>query len=167
MVLELSQNVPVFDSDSIYSVFAVDSAHTRSFSLLFTPSPRTRYVWEYAVESYQGTSAGREYGVTGSWSPGGWKISTGLLQHKGFGGELTELTADISKQVLDSLRFGTGGSFSRTENEGEESINSSLTYTEASWELSSSSSLDLRLEQMDDEMDEPDRSARISLEVEF
>lgn len=167
MILELSQNVPVFDSDSIYSVFAVDSAHTRSFSLLFTPTPTTRYVWDYAVESYQGDSEGREYGISGNWSPGEWEISAGLLQHKGYGGDLTEITAELSKQVIDRLRLGAGGSLSRTENEGEDSVMSSLAYTKTSWELFPESFLDLRLEQVDDESEEPDRSARISFEVEF
>lgn len=167
MTLELSQNVPVFDSDSIYSVFAVDSAHTRSFSLLFTPTPTTRYVWDYAVESYQGESDGREYGVRGNWSPGEWKISAGLLQHKGFGGDLTEITGDLSKRVLDRLHLSVGGSFSRTENGGEDNLTSSLAYTSASWDLSSACSLDLRLEHVDDELGEADRSARISFELEL
>jgi hypothetical protein len=167
MILELSQNVPVFDSDSIYSVFAVESAHTRSFSLLFTPTPDTRYVWDYAVESYQGDSAGRQYGVNGYWSPGDWKISAGLLQHKGFGGELTEVSADLSKRVIDRLRLGVGGDFSSTENDGEEKTSSNLVYTSAKWEFSKSSSLDLRLEQVNDDLAEVTRSARISFEVGF
>jgi hypothetical protein len=167
MILELSQNVPAFDSDSIYSVFAVDSAHTRSFSLLFTPTPTTRYVWDYAVESYQGEGGGRQYGVNGHWSPGEWKISAGLLQHKGFGGELTEITADLSKRVFDRLILGAGGDVSRTKNKGEDNVNSSLVYTSARWELSPASSVFLRLEQIDDELDEATRSARISFEVGF
>jgi hypothetical protein len=167
MILEFSQNVQVFDSDSIYSVFAVDSAHTRSFSLLFTPSPTTRYVWDYAIESYQGDSDGRQSGVSGYWTPGMWKISAGLLQHKGFGGELTEITADISKRLWGRLRVGAGGDFSRTKNTDEETVISSLVHTGARWDLSSRTSLDLRLEQVNDELTEATRSLRVSLKVEF
>jgi hypothetical protein len=167
MILELSQNVQTFDSDSIYSVFAVDSAHTQSFSLLFTPSPTTRYVWDYAAESYQGSGAGRQYGVSGHWSPGMWKISAGLLQHKGYGGELTEITADFSTRLIGRLRLGMGGDFSRTKNSGEETVTSSLVHAGARWDLSSKTALDLRLEQVKDELTESNRSARISWEVKF
>jgi len=167
MVLELSQNVQTFDSDSIYSVFAVDSAHTRSFSLLFTPSPTTRYVWDYAVESYQGDGAGREYGVTGHWAPGLWKISAGLLQHRGYGGELTEITADFSTRLLGKLRLGAGGDFSRTTNSGEDSISSSFIHVGAGWDITGNSSLDLRVDRTDDELWEAAQTVELSYKVEF
>jgi hypothetical protein len=167
MIVELAQNVQNFDSDSIYSVFAVDSAHTRSFSLLFTPSPTTRYVWDYSVESFQGDGAGREYGVTGRWAPGPWEISTGLLQHKGFGGELTEVTADFSTRFFGKLRVGAGGDFSRTKNEDEDPLNSNSFRVGAGWDMSANSSLDLTLSSTDDKLDDPAQAARLSLEVEF
>jgi hypothetical protein len=69
--------------------------------------------------------------------------------------------------VLDRLILGAGGDISRTENKGEENVNSSLVYTSARWEFSPVSSVFLRLEQVDDELDEATRSARISFEVGF
>jgi hypothetical protein len=168
MILEISQNVQAFDSDSIYSVFAVDSAHTRSFSLLFTPTPDTRYVWDYAIESYQGDGAGRRYGVSGHWSPGQSKISASLIQHKGYGGELTEISANISTRFYGRLTLGTGGDFSRTKNSGEESVNSTLIHAGTKWDLTTNSALTLRFEHVDDELTEdPALSGRISFEVEL
>ncbi len=167
MVLELSQNVQTFDSDSIYSVFAVDSANTRSFSLLFTPSSTTRYVWDYSVESFQGDGAGREYGVTGHWAPGLWKISAGLLQHKGYGGELTEVTADVSTRFRGRLRVGAGGDFCRTSNEDEDSVSSHSIHLGTGWDISTGSSLDLRVNRTDDELGEATQSVELSLKVEF
>lgn len=167
MILELSQNVPCFDSDSIYSVFAVESAHTRSFSLLLTPSETTRYVWDYSIESFQGDATGRESGITGYWAPGSWKISAGLLQHKGFGGDLTEITSEVSTRVAGKFRIGAGADFTRTENEDEDSIASHSFRVGAGWDISRKSSLDLRFDLADDELDKATQSTRLSLKLEF
>jgi hypothetical protein len=167
-VLELAHNVQVFDSDSIYSVFAVNAAYTRSFSLLFTPSRTTRYVWDYNVESYQGSGGGgRRYAVSGSWNPGSSRINAKLLQHKGYGGELVEVSTSLSTPVLGNLRAGVGGDLSRTENTGEDTVVSSLVYLSAEVGLGSETTLDMRLEHCKDEITEPTRTGRLALKMEF
>ena len=166
-VLELAHNVQVFDSDSIYSVFAVDAAHTRSFSLLFTPSRNTRYAWDYIVESYQAGGGGRRYVVSGHWTPGRSKIYSSLLQHTGYGGDLVEISASASTPVFKNFYAGIGGDFSRTENPGENSVKSHLAYLSGELKLGPNTSVDLRLEHSDDELTEPTRSGRLALKVEF
>jgi hypothetical protein len=166
-ILELAHNVQIFDSDSIYSVFAVDAAHTRSFSLLFTPNRNTRYAWDYIVESYQGSGGGRRYEVSGHWNPGRSKIYSSLLQHTGSGGDLLEISASVSTPVLKNFYAGIGGDFARTENPGEESVKSHLAYLSGELKLGPNTSVDLRLEHSDDELTEPTRSGRLALKVEF
>lgn len=166
-VIELAHNVQIFDSDSIYSVFAVDAAFTRSFSLLFTPSRTTRYVWDYIFESYQGGGGGRRYTVSGHWTPGRSKIYSSLLQHTGYGGDLVEVSASVSTPVFKNLRAGIGGDISRTENSGEESVNSSLLYISTEMVLGPNTVIGLRLEREDDELTEPTRSGRLALKMEF
>lgn len=166
-VFELAHNVQVFDSDSIYSVFAVDAAFTRSFSLLFTPSRNTRYVWDYIVESYQGGGGGRRYTVSGHWTAGRSKIYSSLLQHTGYGGDLVEVSASVSTPIFDNFYASIGGDFARTENPGEESVKSNLAYLSGEWKLGQNTSVDLRLERCGDELTEPMRSGRLALKVEF
>jgi hypothetical protein len=166
-VFELAHNVQVFDSDSIYSVFAVEAAHTRSFSLLFTPSRTTRYVWDFFVESYQGGGSGRRYTASGHWTPGRSKINGSLLQHTGYGGDLVEVSASVSTPVLNNFYAGIGGDFARTENRGEESVSSYLTYISGEWQIGPNTCVDLRLERSDDELTEPTQSGRLALKVEF
>ena len=165
--MEFEHNVQVFDSDSIYSVFAVEAAFTRSFSLLFTPTRTTRYVWDYTVESYQGGGGGRRYSISGHWTPGRSKIYTSLLQHTGYGGDLVEVSASVSAPVFKTLYAGIGGDISRTENPGEDSLVSSLVYISSELGLGPKAALDLRLEHCEDELTDATRSARLALEVEF
>lgn|GEM_PF-4602788 len=168
LIVELSQSVPCFDSDSIYSVFAVESASTRSFSLLLTPSDTTRYVWNYSIESYQGDGPnGRESSFSGHWAPGLWRISAGLLQHTGFGGDLTEITSEVSTRVGRGFRIAAGADFSRTENEDEDSVNSHSLRIGTGWDINQKSSLDLGFQVTDDEIGEPSQSTRLSLKMEF
>jgi len=166
-VFELAQNVQVFDSDSIYSVFAVDAAHTRNFSFLFTPSRNTKYVWDYAVESYQGGGGGRRYTISGDWTPGRSKIHSSLMQHTGFGGDLVEVSASVLLPVLYNIRAGIGGDISRIENEGEESVDSSMLFVSSQLTLGQKTSVDLRLERTDDDITQATRTGRVSLKVEF
>jgi hypothetical protein len=166
-VVEFAHNVQVFDSDSIYSVFAVDAAYTRSFSLLFTPSRTTRYAWDYVVESYQGGGGAKRYVVSGHWTPGRSKIYSSLLQHTGSGGDLVEISASVSTPVFKNFYAGIGGDFSSTENPGENSVKSHLAYLSGELKLGPNTSVDLRLEHSDDELTEPTRSARLALKVEF
>ncbi len=166
-VFELAHNVEVFDSDSIYSVFAVDSAFTRSFSLLFTPSRTTRYAWDYIVESYQGGGSGRRYKASGHWTAGRSKIYASLSQHTGYGGELIEVSASVSAPVLRNFYAGIGGDVTTTENPGEDAVNSYLTYLSGEWKLGPKASVDLRLERSDDELTEPTQSGRLAIKVEF
>ena len=166
-VIELAHNVQIFDSDSIYSVFAVDAAFTRSFSLLFTPSRTTRYVWDFIVESYQGGGGGKRYTVSGYWTPGRSKIYSSLLQHTGYGGDLVEVSASVSTPVFGNLHAGIGGDISRTENSGEESVNSSLLYISTELILGPNTVIGLRLEREDDELTEATRSGRLALKMEF
>ena len=166
-VFELAHNVPVFDSDSIYSVFAVNAAYTRNFSLLFTPDPGTRYVWDYTVESYQGGGGGRRYAISGDWKPGRSKIHSRLMQHTGFGGDLLEVSASVSLPVLDNLSAGIGGDISRTENKGEETVDSSMVYVSSQLMLGPKTSVDLRLERSDDDITQATQAGRVSLNVEF
>ena len=166
-VFELAQNVQVFDSDSIYSVFAVDAAHTRSFSFLFTPSKTTRYIWDFAVESYQGGGSGKRYTISGHWNPGRSKIHSSLLQHTGYGGDLVEMSASVSTPVLENLRATIGGDVSTSENPGEGSVLSSLLYLGTELKLGSNTALDLRVERCNDELTQPTRSGRLALKVEF
>lgn len=166
-VVELAHNVQVFDSDSIYSVFAVDAAFTRSFSLLFTPSRDTRYVWDLIAESYQGGGGGRRYIMSGHWTPGLTKIDSSLQQHTGYGGDLVEVSASVSLPLLNNIRAGIGGDVSRTKNLGEESVNSSVVYVSSEVKLGKSTAIDLRFEQSNDDLTQSTRSARLALEVEF
>ncbi len=166
-VFELAHNVEVFDSDSIYSVFAVDAAFTRSFSLLFTPSRNTRYAWDYIVESYQGGGNGKRYKASGHWTAGRSNIYASLLQHTGYGGELVEVSASVSAPVLRNFHAGIGGDITTTENPGEDAVNSYLTYLSGEWKLGTKVSVDLRLERSDDELTEPTQSGRLALKVEF
>ena len=166
-VVELAHNVQVFDSDSIYSVFAVDAAYTRSFSLLFTPSRTTRYAWDYAVESYQGGGGAKRYVVSGHWTPGRSKIYSSLLQHTGSGGDLLEISASVSTPVFKNFYAGIGGDLASTENPGEASVKSHLAYLSGELKLGPNTSVDLRLEHCGDELTEPTRSGRLALKVGF
>jgi len=166
-MFELAHNVQVFDSDSIYSVFAVDAAYTRSFSLLFTASPTTRYVWDYVVESYKGGGGGRRYQVTGHWAPGNSKISSSLLQHTGYGGDLVEISTSVTTPVLENLRVGLGGDISRTESSEEEPVTSSLIYVSTEVNLGPKTVIDLRAERCDDELADFTTTGRLALKVEF
>ncbi|MDF1525971.1 MAG: hypothetical protein RRA15_03605 [bacterium] len=165
-VVEFAHNVQVFDSDSIYSVFAVDAAYTRSFSLLFTPSRNTKYAWDYVVESSKDGGAKR-YVVSGHWTPGRSKIYSSLLQHTGTGGDVTEISASVSTPVFKNFYAGIGGDLATTENPGESSVKSHLAYLSGEWELGPNTSVDLRLEHCGDELTEPTRTARLALKVEF
>jgi len=166
-MVELAHNVQVFDSDSIYSVFAVDAAYTRSFSLLFTASPTTRYVWDYVVESHSGGGGGRRYQVTGNWAPGSSKITGSLLQHTGYGGDLVEVSTSVTTPVLENIRLGLGGDISRTENPGEEPVTSSLVYVSSEVNLGPKTIVDLRAERCDDELSDFTTTGRLGLKVEF
>ncbi|UCF88101.1 MAG: hypothetical protein JSV70_06675 [bacterium] len=166
-VFELAHNVQIFESDSIYSVFAVDAAHTRSLTLLFTPSTDTRYAWDYVTESYQGGGGGKRYVISGHWSPGRSRITTSLLQHTGTGGDLVEVSASASTRLFKNFYGGLGGDVSTTETPGDSSVKSSLTYLSGELKLGPKTSLDLRLERCDDELMDATRSARLSLKAEF
>jgi hypothetical protein len=166
-IFEFKHLVQTFDSDSIYSVFAVDAAFTRSFSFLFTPSRKTRYVWEYVTESYQEGGGGRRYTVSGNWNPGSTKIYTSLLQHTGYGGDLVEVSASASTPLGRNLLAGIGGDISSTQNKGEDSIGSSLVYLSAELKLGQSSLIDLRLERCNDDLTEATNTGRLSFKVEF
>lgn len=166
-IFELGHNVEVFDSDSIYSVFAQDAAYTRSFSLLFTPIRTTRYKWDYFEEYYQGGGKGRGYALDGHWTPGSLDISGSLSQHSGYGGNLTEITGDFSTPIFGKLRAGVGGDFSRTENTDESSVVSSLLYFSAGLDLGSKSALNLRVERCDDDLTDPTGTARLALKMEL
>ena len=166
-VVEFAHYVPTFDSDSLYSVFAVDAAYTRGFSLLFTPSRNTRYVWDYVVESYQSGGGGRRYGISGRWTPGRSKIYTSLLQHSGKGGDLIEVSASASVPLFKNFYAGFGGDLSKTENPGEDSVQSNLVYLSGEWKLGRKTSIELRLERTDDDLTQPTRSGRLGLKVEF
>jgi len=166
-IVEFSHNVQTFDSDSIYSVFALDAAYTRSFALLLTPTPNTRYAWEYAVESYQGRGGGKRYELSGNWAPGRTKIRSSLLQHSGTGGDLLEISASVSTPVVGSFYAGIGGDFTQTEQPGEESVKSNLSYLSGELKLGQNASVDLRLERSDDELTEPTRSGSLALKVGF
>jgi hypothetical protein len=166
-VFELAHNVQVFDSDSIYSVFAVDAAYTRSFSLLFTPSRTTRYVWDYVAESYQSGGSGRRYVFSGHWAPGRSRIFASLLQHTGVGGDMLEISASASTPLLDRLHAGIGGDFTRTENPGEETVGSSMLYLGSELRLGPKTDISLRLERSEDDLTEPTQAARLALKLEF
>jgi len=166
-VVEFAHNVQVFDSDSIYSVFAVEAAYTRSFSLLFTPSRTTRYAWDYVVENYQDGGGGKRYAVSGHWTPGRSKIYTSLLQHTGYGGDIVEVSASVAIPVLENLYASIGGDVSNTENNGEESVNSSLLYVSTELKLGANTTVDLRVERCDDELTQPTQTGRLGLKVEF
>ncbi len=167
MVLELAHNVQTFESDSIYSVFAVDAAYTRAWSLLFTPSRNTRYAWDYVVESYDGGGSGKRYTISGHWTPGRWILNSSLLQHTGYGGDLLEVTGSVSARLADRVLLGLGGDAATSENPGEGSVGSSRIYLNGSWKPGPDTSLDLRLERCRDELIEPTRTGRLSFKVEF
>jgi hypothetical protein len=164
---ELAHNVQNFDSDSIYSVFAIGAAYSRTFSFLFTPSMRTRYLWDYTVENYQEGGGARRYKLSGRWTPGRSKITASLLQHQGYGGDLTEVSAGLSTHIGDQWTVGLGGDVSQTENEGEDSIGSSLAWLGGTVQISNSSSLNMRLERTDDELYPETVSGKIAFELEL
>ncbi len=167
-VVEFAHLVQVFDSDSIYSVFAVEAAYTRSFSLLFTPSRTTRYEWDYTTESYQDGGGGKRYTISGHWTPGRSKIYSSLLQHTGYGGDLLEMSASVSTPVFENLYVGIGGDISNTESSGEKSVSSSLLYFSTELKLGSNTVIDLRVERCEDELTtQPTQSGRLGLKVEF
>jgi hypothetical protein len=167
-VIELAHLVQIFDSDSIYSVFAVEAANTRSFSLLFTPSRTARYEWDYTTESYQDGGGGKRYTISGHWTPGRSKIYSSLLQHSGDGGDLLEVSASVSTPFFENFYVGIGGDSSRTENRGEASVTSSLLYVSTELKLGPNTVIDLRVERSDDEfITQPIQSGRLALKVEF
>jgi hypothetical protein len=165
--LEFSHNVQSFDSDSIYSVFALSAAFSRTFSLLFTPSMNTRYLWDYTVENYQDGGGARRYELSGKWTPGESKITASLLQHLGYGGDLTEVSAGLSTHIGDRWTVGLGGDVSRTENEGEDTVGSNMAWLGGTVQVSDSSSLNMRLERTDDELYPETVSGRIAFELEL
>ena len=166
-VFELAQNVPNFDSDSIYSVFALDAAYTRSFSFLFSASRTTRYVWDYVMESYKGGGGGRRYGVSGHWAPGNSRITSSLVQHTGFGGDLVEVSASVTTPIHRNLNLGLGGDICRTENSDEDSVTSSQVYVSTEINLGAHTAIDLRAERSQDELTDPTTAGRMALKVEF
>jgi hypothetical protein len=167
-ILEYSQSLQQFDSDSIYSVFAVDAVKTTSFVFLFTPTPGTRYTWEYALEGYKGGSGGRSYSVDGRWTPGNSTYELGLAQHTGFGGDLTEITAASYHQLLPGLDAGIGGDLTRSANEGEGTVKSYAIHTGLKWSPSDRITASLRYEQSgDDSLDEAGSATRLSLSWEL
>ncbi|MDF1537038.1 MAG: hypothetical protein P1S46_11185 [bacterium] len=166
-IFELSHNVQSFDSDSIYSVFAISAAYSRTFSLLFTPSMNTRYLWDYTVENYQEGGGGRRYEVSGRWTPGRSKISASLLQHQGSGGDLVEVSTGLSTRLGDRWDVGIGWDVSRSQNKGENTVGSSLVYCGGRVKTSDSSSLDLRIERTDDDLFPESLSGRIAFELEL
>ena len=166
-VVELAHNVQTFDSDSIYSVFALDAAYTRSFSLLFTPNLTTRYAWDYVVESYQGGGGGKGYVLSGHWTPGRSKIYSSLLQHSSDRGDLLEISASVSTPVFKNFYAGIGGDVAKTEYPGEDSVQSHLAYLSGELKLGPNTSVDLRLEHCGDDLTEPTRSGRLALKVGF
>ena len=166
-VVEFAHLAQVFDSDSIYSVFAVDAAFTRSLSLLFTPNPTTRYVWDYIIESSQSGGGGKRYKISGHWTPGRSKIYSSLLQHTERGGDLVEVSASVTTPVFKNFNASIGGDFASTENPGEDSVKSYLAYLSGEWKLGTSTSVDMRLERCDDEITQPTGSGRLALKVEF
>ncbi len=167
-MFQYSQNAFQFDSDSIYSVFAIDPAQETSFSLLFTPDRDVRYLLEYAWESFTEGAGGRRYKMGARWSPGNSRLNGGLTQHRGFGGGMTEVSLSASTPILPSLDLGIGGDFASTQNEGEDNVRSYTAFLGSDWTLSPRSRLTVRLEQGDDEtLADPTWSGRLSFSLEL
>ncbi|GBE14868.1 MAG TPA: hypothetical protein ENH32_00485 [Proteobacteria bacterium] len=160
--IEYSQNQPLFESDSIYSAFAVDEAEAFSFSILFTPSPKVRYIWKLSDEFYK-SGSGKRYTIGGRWSPGRSRISTEYTQYGGSEGDLKELGFDYSAAVLPGFDLGLGGNASRTSNPGEDAVAGHNAYIGCRWSPASGPNVDVRLEQTgDDIMDKPVWSGHLS-----
>jgi len=166
--IEFSQNVHTFDSDSIYSVFAVDASETTTITFLLTPSKTTRYSWEYSLEGYQEGGGGRRYLIGAQWKPGDSTYEISLEQHKGYGGLLTEVALGTAVDILPTVSLGIGGDVSKTENNGESEIKSYTVYTGAEWKPKDSLSASCRLERTSDDLGEKsDFAGRLSLSWEF
>jgi len=163
LTLEYSQNQPLFESDSIYSAFAVDEAEAFSFSILFTPAPKVRYIWKLSDEHYE-SGSGKRYTIGGRWSPGRSHISTDYTQYSGSEGDLKELGFDYSAAVLPGFDLGLGGNASRTIHPGVEAVDSHNAYIGCRWSPTSGTDVNVRLEQTgDDIMDKPVWSGHLSL----
>ncbi len=166
--IEYSQNVSRFEADSIYSVFAIDATETTAFSLMFTPNPDTRYIWEYAVESFEGGDGGKRYVLGGRWTPGRSSFYLDFIQHLETGGELIELSLGASAYIHPLVKLGIGGDFSSTEPENDESISSYLGYLGGEWKPSPNKEMTLRVEQSGDEvLEDPTLAIRLALKLEF
>ncbi len=165
---QYSQNTFQFDSDSIYSVFAIDPVQESSFSLLFTPVRDVRYLLEYAREHFSEGAGGRRYTIGARWTPGNSRLNGDLTQHKGFGGKMTEISLGASAPVLPSLSLGIGGDFTNTENGGENNVTSYAAFLGSDWTLSTRSRLAVRLERSDDEiLANPTWAGRLSFSLEL
>jgi hypothetical protein len=77
------------------------------------------------------------------------------------------VSTGFSTRLGDRWAVGIGGDFSRTENKGEDAVNSNLAYLGGRVEISNSSSLDLRVERTDDELFPETWSGRIAFELEL
>ncbi len=167
-MFQYSQNTFQFDSDSIYSVFAIDPVQESSFSLLFTPARDVRYLFEYAREHFSEGAGGRRYTMGARWTPGNSRLHGDLTQHTGFGGEMTEVSLGASTQILPSLDLGIGGDIANTQNAGEDNVTSYTAFLGSDWTLSPRSRLTVRLEQGDDEtLANPTWTGRLSFSLEL
>jgi len=165
---QYSQNTFQFDSDSIYSVFAIDPVQESAFSLLFTPARDVRYLLEYAREHFSEGAGGRRYTIGGRWTPGNSRLNGDLTQHKGFGGEMIEISLGASAPVLPSLSLGIGGDIANTKNSGEDNVTSYAAFLGSDWTLSTRSRLTVRLERSDDEiLLNPTWAGRLSFSLEL
>ena len=165
---QYSQNTFLFDSDSIYSVFAIDPIQESSFSLLFTPARDVRYLFEYAREHFSKGAGGRRYTMGARWTPGNSRLNGDLTQHKGFGGKMTEISLGASTPVLPSLELGIGGDIANTQNGGEDAVTSYTAFLGSDWTLSPRSRLTVRLERGDDEtLANPTWASRLSFSLEL
>ena len=80
---------------------------------------------------------------------------------------MVEVSAGVTAGLTDSWTIGIGGDVSTTENPDEEAVRSSLAWLGTTVETGRSSSLNLRMERTDDELNPETVSGKISFELEL
>jgi len=165
---EYSQRTVLFDSDSIYSIFAVDAPQETAMTILLTPSSDLRYSLEFAREHYREGAGGRRYKIGANWAPGRHRLAGSLAQHKGFGGTLTEVLMSGSTPLTASVRVGAGGEVSNTSNDGDTDTMSYTSYAGTEWVPTDRARITARLEKSGDETSgDPGWAGRVSYSLRF
>ncbi len=161
------ETIDTFESSDIYSVFAVDAARTTLFQILLAASPRLRYHWEYALESYGSGGGGRRSTVGACYAAEGATAMVDFTQQRGDFGHLAEICLSGSLPLSPVLDLGGGAELADIEPRAGGSRTSTRAWLGADWKTGTVTRLSARVENTAAEGEDNAWAGRLALTREF